>query len=354
LAYVTVKQSLLDYWLFAWDWGSRYAVYYPARLLLTRGILLSATYLIRNNTLLFGLAFVVAATVRRARLSRKGKVPEEPSLKSNDLENLAVKDVFESNALVLLWLGVSFIGLAIGGRFYSNYFFQILPALCLAGAQGLIGIISAARSARASVRRAILAILFVGFMVTLVRFHTRTVTLAIGWMRGSLSSTNAGWYHEQLNREERMAGALVRELPYLQNQLDGSGIEAIRNDRSRPAGADGSSDYLFVWGASAELYYWSGLIPASRYLSAQPLTGVPADVEDGTSNSILDDAVTAAARGQLVLDLEQTRPLYIVDAPGFFNARLSILSYPELREFMKNYESLGATGRFLIYRKVNP
>ena len=98
--------------------------------------------------------------------------------------------------------------------------------------------------------------------------------------------------------------------------------------------------------------FLSGLVPASRFLSAQPLTGVPADTQhsDGKSRSILSEQSMAAARAQLVRDLDRTRPKYVVDEIGFFNAALSIQAYPELNAFMKNYRAVGAAGRFLIYR----
>jgi hypothetical protein len=66
---------------------------------------------------------------------------------------------------------------------------------------------------------------------------------------------------------------------------------------------------------------------------------------------LLDPSVTADARRQLVGDLEETQPKYIVDEIGFFNNHLAIPQYPELRDFMSDYKPLGATGRFFIYRR---
>ena len=260
---------------------------------------------------------------------------------------------------LLLWLAISYAGLAVGGRFYSNYFFQILPSLCLLGARGMIGIISALKSKPAWLRRAATILIAIGFVVTAVRFHTRTAVLAADWIRGAMSGTSggtrsgtsSGWYHEELNREERLVAAVVTGLPDGADQIERIGAQAMRARGPRGA-PEQSSDYLFVWGSRDEIYYWSSLIPASRYLSAQPLTGVPADTQhaDDQSRSILSEDATAAARAQLVRDLERTRPKYVVDEIGFFNAALSIQAYPELNAFMKNYRGIGATGRFLIYR----
>jgi hypothetical protein len=118
-------------------------------------------------------------------------------------------------------------------------------------------------------------------------------------------------------------------------------------------GAEGPSDYLFVWGYRPEIYYWSGLVPASKYLSTQPLTGVPADVHYFGDDyySLLEDDVMAAERAELVRELEQSRPEFIIDELGTFNSNLSINSYPEMREVMEGYKSLGMIERFAIYRR---
>ncbi|HEX8087905.1 MAG TPA: hypothetical protein VF762_03585, partial [Blastocatellia bacterium] len=67
--------------------------------------------------------------------------------------------------------------------------------------------------------------------------------------------------------------------------------------------------------------------------------------------SLLGDQATAAARAELLKDLEQTRPEYIIDELGAFNADLAIRNYPELREFMDGYKSLGMVERFAVYRR---
>jgi hypothetical protein len=158
----------------------------------------------------------------------------------------------------------------------------------------------------------------------------------------------AGWFHERIDREEREVAAVVRELPDRED-----GLEAMRAAGPRMREVYGATDFLFVWGYRPEIYYISGLLPASRYLSTQPLTGVPADVHYFADDDrpVLDDATTALAREQLVRDLQETRPKYIVDELGMFNSELSINSYPEMREFMKEYKPAGAVARFMIYSR---
>jgi hypothetical protein len=237
------------------------------------------------------------------------------------------------------------------GGFYAHYFLQTLPSLCLIGARGLTGIVSSLSTRSENLRRAAIALLLIGFAFTLVRFHGRGVLLTIDWAKGTTSALNATWYHNLRDHEERMVAAVVRDLPDGADAADHLGLEALRAGGPRTRKADEPSDYLFVWGYRPEVYFWSGLLPASRFLSTQPLTGVPADIHYFTNEyrSLLDEADTAPARAQLVRDLEETQPKYIVDEIGFFNGDLAILKYSELQEIMDKYKSIGSTGRFLLY-----
>jgi hypothetical protein len=106
-----------------------------------------------------------------------------------------------------------------------------------------------------------------------------------------------------------------------------------------------------VWGNWPEVYYWSGLLPASGYLSSQPLTGLPADVWYGSDEYLLivDDKTTATARAELLRDVERTPPRYIIDELGLRDERFSKMAYPELRDFMSKYERLTSESRAPIY-----
>ncbi|HXG92094.1 MAG TPA: glycosyltransferase family 39 protein [Blastocatellia bacterium] len=356
--YIAATHSLSEYWLYVWDWGSRYARYYGARAIAASALRQSVDYFALNNTLLVALAFVAVSTIRRAKANRS-----EAAKLALGADSVTASE-FRADLTLLLWFAVSYAGLAVGGRFFGHYFFQILPSLCLIGARGLVSIneslkaqsdsSSKPRWLRAfSNRRALFAALAIGFAVTIVRFHSRTVTLAVDWARGTKSDATREWFHEILNREERMVAAGIKDMP--DGAADRVGVEAMRvaEKVKRADEQSASSDYLFVWGYRPEIYFWTDLKPASRYLSTQPLTGVPADVHyfgDGY-HPILDENVTAAARLQLLRDLEQTRPEYIVDELGAFNAALSIKSFPELAGFMEEYKPLGMIERFMIYRR---
>lgn len=317
LLYVAATGSLAAYWLYVWDWGSRYTAYYSATRAVETALSQTINYFVLNNTLLISLIVVIASAFRSRR--ETGKPETELRMKAD--------------LALLIWLAVSYAGVATGGRFFGHYFFQILPALSLLGARGLLAIASALKAARPTsrlwkIRKPVVALVCLGFIITIARFHGRTVVLAADWISGRKSDSTAEWFHDRLNSEERRAAAAVKE-------------------------GSNASDHLFVWGYRPEIYYWSGLAPASRYLSTQPLTGVPADVHyfGDDHRYLLDEATTASARAELLADLNRTRPRYIIDELGFFNASLAIKSYPELELFLNEYERPELTGRFFIYRR---
>ncbi len=363
LIYIAATRSLSAYWLDVWDWGHRYAAYYPVWKGALSALFQSANYFALNNTLLIALAFVAVMTIRRAKQRRARQSNSQP-----DSETATRNEIlFQADVMLLVWFAASYAGLAVGGRFFGHYFFQILPALCLIGARGLTGIASALERYKVDgrslfKRRAVVALIVTGFVFTMVRFHGRTAMLAVDWARGTKSEITAGWFHDRLNHEERMAAAVVtRHKDFFlisggARAAESVALEAIRDEGLRLRASGGPQGYLFVWGYRPEIYYWSGLLPASRYLSSQPLTGVPADVHYFGDRyvSLLNETETAHARAEFLEELKQTQPAFIIDELGFFNANLSINSYPELREFMKAYKNTGATGRFIIYRKKDP
>lgn len=349
LLYIVWTDSLGGYFSYVWDWGARYGAYYsfPATLLAT--LTRSADYFAVNNTLLVALIFVVASLLFRRR---RPAVPASAAALEPESSGTSITENSDSeaDAVLIIWFVVSFAGVMLGGRLFPHYLYQVLPGLCLIGARGVCGMSSKIKSGgRPYLGRAAAAVLILGFVFTLVRFHGRSVLLLADLARGTRSEANANWYYEQRKSEELLVAAAVT------GARDGDSTrsrnEAVREGGPRYRPANDSPDYLFVWGYRPEIYYWSGLLPASRYLSTQPLTGVPADVHyfGDDYQSLVPVEATAQARAELVRDLNETRPKYIVDELGFFNSNLSIQSYSELREFMTAYKPLGTTGRFFIY-----
>ncbi|HKY04617.1 MAG TPA: hypothetical protein VJQ56_06990, partial [Blastocatellia bacterium] len=327
LLYIAATGSLAAYWQYVWDWGGRYAGYYSLARAAETAASQTVNYFVLNNTLLISLIAVIATAFNSLRGTGKRETGKPGS--SHPGFGLHTR----ADLALLIWLAASYAGVAAGGRFFGHYFFQTLPALSLIAARGLVAIALALKTARPASKlskasKPLTALICLGFIVTLARFHGRTVVLATDWLRGRKSQSTAEWFHDRLNSEERLAAAAVKE-------------------------GSGASDYLFVWGYRPEIYYWSGLAPASRYLSTQPLTGVTADVHyfGDDYGYLLDQPTTADDRAVLLGDLEQTRPRYIIDELGFFNAALAIKSYPELEQFLKEYELPERIGRFFIYHR---
>jgi len=345
LEYIWATHSMREYWLYVWDWGMHYSGYNPVSKAIASAATRAIDYFVVNNTLLIALVFVGATTVRWARdFFHKDKELERDKDSSIDHR------VFFSDATLLLWLIVSYAGVILGGRLYSHYFFQILPALCLIGSRGLMSISSSLKKRDSALRQTVTVIIIVGFAFTLIRFHGRTAILAADLIRGRKSDMTEGWFHERIDHEERMVAEAVRDLADGEDSVDRFGLEEMRLSGPRKRGVGGAEDYLFVWGYRPEIYYYSGLLPATRYLSTQPLTGVPADVHYFTDyRSILSESQTAQSRLQLLQDLQETRPKYIVDELGMFNSELSINSYPELGDLLKGYKATGPVERFMIY-----
>jgi 4-amino-4-deoxy-L-arabinose transferase-like glycosyltransferase len=351
LAYVAWTGSLPRYALYVWDWGARYGGYYSIGTMLLATMSRSAGYFAVNNTLLIALVFVGVSFFKRRRPLSTDRSPAEVEYGERDSEaSLGARSGLEADAVLLIWFGVSFAGVMLGGRLFPHYFFQILPSLCLIGARGLIGMNSALKSRSPRLRRAAAGLMAVGFLFTLVRFHSRSVLLLADWARGTRSEANSKWYYEQRNREERLVAGVVNS-GHENDSRGSAGIDPLHKTEPRPGSVNDSAEFLFVWGYRPEIYCWSGLLPASRYLSTQPLTGVPADVHyfGDDYRSLVPEDLAAEARAELVRDLEETRPRYIVDELGFFNSGLSIQSYPELRQFMTAYKPLGTTARFFVY-----
>ena len=347
--YIVATQSLREYWSYVWDWGARYGSYNSASKIFVRALTRSTDYFVLNNTLLIALLFVLVITART--LIRKGE--RTPQLDQDYAASFENHHRLLADITLIWWFVSSYAGVILGGRFYSHYFFQVFPPLCLIGSLGLILIRSALKNRDPAFRRGITGIIVIGFAFTIIRFHWRTAILAADVLCGAKSEPTTRWFHERLQREERMVAAAVRDLPDGEGAADLVGLEKIRDGGPRSRETQGPPDYLFVWGYRPEVYYFSGLLPASRYLSTQPLTGVPADVHYSASDcrSILDESATAQAREQLVRDLQETRPKYIVDELGMFNADLSITSYPEMREFLRDYKALGSVGLFRIFSR---
>lgn len=202
----------------------------------------------------------------------------------------------------LLWIAISFAAVVLGFRFFPRYFLQLLPPLCIAGAYG---------AARIRQRSWIVAALL---LIPLARFGPRYVLMAQG----------RPWADTAMDADSRAAAILLRNAAH-------------------------PGDTLFIWGYRPELWVYTGLPDATRFLDSQPLTGVPADRHLTQSQPI---ALKQPAEARL--ELARSRPTFIADGLALYNPHLSPTQYPELARWFAQYREIGRTAGTVLYRRADP
>jgi hypothetical protein len=199
------------------------------------------------------------------------------------------------------WLAFSLAGVLLGGRFFPRYYFLLLPVLVIAASRGFT-----------ILRRPLIWVALL-LLIPLVRFGPRYVWLASG---------RTDWVDTAMDRDSRAAAALLH--PLIQ-----------------------PGDTLFVWGFRPELYVYTGLPAATRFLDSQPLTGVPAD-RHLTQSTPVD---TLGPRQHRV-ELARSSPSFILDGLGRYNPQLAIGNYPDLRDWFARYREVARSGQSVTYRRL--
>jgi hypothetical protein len=210
----------------------------------------------------------------------------------------AVTGLKEERRRWLLWIAIAAAGVAAGLRFFPRYYIGLLPPLVLLGGYGM---------ARLGRRAAWVALLLA---IPAVRFAPTYLQAARG-----------GWRDTAMDSDSRVAAAILKA-------------------QSR------TGDTLFVWGYRPEIYVYSGLRAATRFLDSQPLTGVPAD------RHLTQSAAVETQQSRLHrTELTQTRPEWIVDGLGGYNPKLAITAYPDLHDWLSQYREAGRSGASILYRR---
>jgi hypothetical protein len=201
------------------------------------------------------------------------------------------------------WAGLAFVGAAMGARFFPRYFFLLLPPLVLLAAQGFAGMRMRWRLA--------LALLL---LIPLVRFGPRYIILAL--------NHDSAWPDLAMDRDSYSAAQQIRAMA-------------------------GPNDTLYVWGYRPDIFVYTGMRAASRYLDSQAMTGVPAD-RHLTQSTPVRVGTTAEARRELA----GSQPDFIADGLSLYNPQLAMQSYPELREWLTHYQEFARTRNTILYRRV--
>ncbi|MEQ1949606.1 MAG: hypothetical protein ABL995_20610, partial [Bryobacteraceae bacterium] len=81
---------------------------------------------------------------------------------------------------------------------------------------------------------------------------------------------------------------------------------------------------------------------------SQPVTGVPADRHLSISTPVAPE-LAAANRAELA----RTTPTFIADGLSFFNPKLDIHRFDDLKDWFTNYCEVGKTQMTIIYRRCD-
>ncbi len=190
------------------------------------------------------------------------------------------------------WAAVCYAGVVLGWRFFPRYFFLLLPCLTVMAALAID-----------TPRRRWLLILMV---VPLLRFGPRYLSLS-------------GWSDLAMDRDSRESAKLALSLA--------------------PRYAS-----LYVWGYRPEIFIYTGMKPATRYLDSQAMTGVPADRHLTQSTVVLTNGTHEARQ-----ELAASKPDVLIDGLSAFNPALSMARYEELRPWLAGYHEAGRTRETVIY-----
>jgi len=201
------------------------------------------------------------------------------------------------------WILLALAGVAIGWRFFPRYYFLLLAPLALAAARGW---------ALLTERRVALALLALMLALPLARFGPRYLLLARG---------DRDWSDTRMDRDSRAAAGKLLAL-------------------ARPG------DTLFVWGFRPELFVYTRLRAATRFLESQPLSGVSADRHLFHADAVADEF----ARPQRE-ELVRSRPVIVVDGLGLLNPRLTLAEQAYLREWLAGYVEAARTAFSIVYRR---
>jgi hypothetical protein len=209
-----------------------------------------------------------------------------------------------------VWAALCYAGVVLGWRFFPRYFFLLLPPVTIAAARGLALLRS----------RVCAALVIAALCVPVVRFAPRYVNLK-------------NWNDLALDRDSRAASKIaVENAPSCAKRTNG-----CRDDAT-----------LYVWGYRPEMYVYTRMRPATRFLDCQAMTGVPADRHLTQSRVVLTSGTHEAREA-----LARSRPDIVIDGLGLYNPALAMTKYPELRSWIAGYREIARTSGSVIYKRVS-
>lgn len=205
-----------------------------------------------------------------------------------------------------LWVAISLLAVAAAWRFFPRYYFQLLPVMVLAGARGLC-----------LMRRRPAFVLLLFLAVPLARFGPRYISLAGNLVTGRQPQ----WDDLAMYQGSREVARIV-------------------NSIARP------DDSLLVWGYRPDIFVLTRLPAGSRFLDAQPLTGVVADRHLTNSRPSAPELAASNRR-----ELAATYPTFVVDGLGPYNPSLGIDRFPDLEAWLSGYREVARTPTAVVLRR---
>jgi hypothetical protein len=160
------------------------------------------------------------------------------------------------------------------------------------------------------------AIVLLLLLIPAVRFGPRYFLLA----RDLVADQPHHWSDVALNQDSQAAARIVCRM-------------------ARPG------DTLFVWGFRPDLWVYTGLPAATRFLDSQALTGVPAD-RHLTQSAPVPGGFTRGNREELA----RARPTFVMDGLSLYNHALAMDRYAEFRQWLSQYQEVARTNGIVIYR----
>jgi hypothetical protein len=200
----------------------------------------------------------------------------------------------------IAWAALGYAGVVLGWRFFPRYFFLLLPPMTIAAARGFVSLRS----------RVCVALILAALCVPLVRFGPRYLNLK-------------NWNDLALDRDSRAASKIAVE--------------------NAPPDAT-----LYVWGYRPEMYVYTQMRPATKFLDSQALTGVPADRHLTQSRVVLTSGTHESREA-----LAHSAPDIVIDGLGLYNPALAMTKYPELRSWIAQYREIARTKGSVIYRRIS-
>jgi hypothetical protein len=195
----------------------------------------------------------------------------------------------------IVWATICYAGVVLGWRFFPRYFFLLLPVMTICAARGM-----------AVWDRRWRACVLLLLAIPLIRFAPRYISLR-------------NWSDLALDEDSRAASSIVLSQAH-------AGLT------------------LYVWGYRPEIYVYTKLKPATKYLECQAMTGVPAD-RHLTQSTVVLTSGTHEAREELA----RSAPDIVVDGLSLYNPALAVQNYPELKSWILQYREVARTHGTIVY-----